>query len=122
MNKQEMLQKLSRAVRKYGEQSAASSKNVELQSKDVAYDSMEVDDINILHVREALIRVGKILEEDIEYKTHISTIPTGAMKAARALAVTVLDDHVLYIAAYAKEGLIKQNLAKHAIETIKQSI
>ena len=72
-------------------------------------------------MRETLIRVGKILEEDIENKTHISTIPTGAMKAARALAVTVLDDHVLHIAAYAKEGLIKQNLSKKAVETIKQS-
>ena len=30
-------------------------------AKNVAYDSLEVNDINILHVRETLIRVGKIL-------------------------------------------------------------
>ena len=55
---------------------------------------------------------------------YLSTVivPVGAMGASRALLVASLGKGSVDVAAFFKEGLIKQNGAKQAVESLKHQL
>lgn len=110
---------LARGLQKYGELAVAGNNVENLLKKYSKTESMRVTGITMEHLRRVIAARGNILEENSEAQFFIAVIPTGRMNATRALMATVLQDDVVQFAAYAKEGLIKQHLAKGAIDSIK---
>ena len=113
---------LARGLQKYGELAIAGNNLENLLKKHSKSESMSATGITMEHLRRAIAACGNILEENSEAQFFIAVIPTGRMNATRALVAAVLQNGVMHFAAYAREGLIKQHLAKGAIDSIKKQI
>ncbi len=118
MSKQTALELLKHGLKVYGEVEIAGENIDKLVEKHSVINEKVIQGISLRRLMEALIIAGDILEENLEQSYYITSIPTGLLKAARALVAVVLENDTLYFAAFAKEGLIKQNLAQAAIDTI----
>ncbi len=73
-------------------------------------------------IRDVLIEVGDILEEDLDSGCYIATVKAGVGSANTAIVVALVDGQVSFFGACAKEGLIKQSTAKKALEKIKKAV
>ena len=87
-----------------------------------AFEEIDVNNFNILKVRDAIMGLGTILEENLDKKYYITTIKIGSIGAYEAVAIAHLGQNKLSIAAYAKEGLLFQNNARKAVDKIKARI
>ena len=114
--------KLAYGLSKYGELATVTSSIPTLIKKHSTTESMKKSGVTFKHLREAIVVNGDILEENIDEQFYIAVIHTGFMKATSALVVAVLQGEEIHFAAYAKEGLIKQNLAHKAIAFIKDRL
>lgn len=72
-------------------------------------------------VRDVLIEVGDILEESFDSGTYLAAVKAGAGNANTALVVALVEGNKCFLAACAREGLIKQSTAKKTIEKIKKA-
>lgn len=113
---------LARGLQKYGELALAGTTVENLLKKHSKTESVQVTGITVEHLRRAIASCGNILEANVEEQFFVAVIPTGRMNATRALVAAVVQNDVLQFAAYAKEGLIKQNLAQKAIDSIKEKL
>ncbi|WP_187468913.1 hypothetical protein [Lancefieldella parvula] len=78
--------------------------------------------INALNaIRDVFSETGIILKEDLDKSIYIAAIKAGIFDANEAIVIALIDQHKCSIAAYAKEGLIKQSTSKRAIEKIKKA-
>lgn len=68
---------------------------------------------------EALYRTDFKSLDKLDDNTFIVTIPTGWLNVAFAIFILKLENNNLYIAGYAKEGIIKQNIYDKALNKIK---
>lgn len=68
---------------------------------------------------ESLYRTRFTLLEDLGSNTYVVVIPSGFLDMAYVTLVLKLEQDNLYIAGYAREGLIKQNLYEKALNKIK---
>lgn len=73
-----------------------------------------------LHVRDAIITLGTVLKEDLENHYYITSVKTGVFNNVLAYAIIQRkDDGTVDLVVYAKERMIKQNLAGKALEKVK---
>lgn len=76
-----------------------------------------------LHVRDAIVLLGTVLKEDLENHYYIISVKTGVFNNVLAYSIIQRkDDGTTDIVVYAKEGLIKQNLAGKALDKIKKAL
>ena len=122
MNRIDATDILARGLQKYGELAVAGSNIPILLKKHSITESVPAKSITMEHLREAIVVHGEILERNNNEQSFIAVVHTGHMNATRALVAVILHDDMLYFAAYAKEGLIKQHLAKRAISSIKERL
>ena len=116
---------LMSAVKKYG-----SAENIcsidELNKKwerCTAEGSGEIPDASDLRVRAVIIGLGKIVEEDLEKYTDITTIKVGkGIGVNEALMVTLRKGNTVYYAACAHEGFISQHIAEKAVALVAERI
>ena len=80
------------------------------------------DTASFQELKEAGLKSGDLLEADSKKGIITVIVPVGAMKASRALLVASLGKGSVDVAAFFKEGLIKQNGAKQAIESLKHQL
>lgn len=116
-----MMNLMEKYLEKYGEAEQICSSSV-LKGNWVAntsYDTVHVDKTDDLLLRDALVGQGRILEEDLDNHVYVDLIRVGKRDMSEALLVVKREDRVVHIAAYAKEGLIKQHLSKQAVEKAK---
>lgn len=88
-----------------------------LKKAEKAIETERIEDPNatLKKVRDAILGLGKILEENTKENYYLSTI---RVNATAAILVVRVSEGVVDIAAYAEEGIIKQHLAKKAIEMV----
>ena len=77
-------------------------------------ESVTIEGINQMWLREAIMKTGEILEEDENNGIITAVIPSGSMNASRALVVVRSVGNTVEFAAFFKEGFIRQNGAKQA--------
>lgn len=82
-------------------------------------DTIANSTLTFSQLRDALIRLGKILFEDTDNSVYVAAIRIGSFGANSAVVAIQQRGSKLNISAFAKEGLIKQNLAEKAITKIK---
>jgi len=122
MAKKDMQQILSEAMDKNAALVVATGNKEAMLKKWAIFDSVMIEGINQLRLREAMLKTGEILDEDEETGAITAVIPTGSMNASRALVVARIGEDGVEFASFFKEGLIKQHGAKHAIEKIQAQL
>ena len=73
-------------------------------------------------VSQLLNAIGNILQFDEENQVCTAVVGSGFANMNPALVVAMMEDQTLYLAAYAKEGLIKQHTAEKALKNIVDSL
>lgn len=68
-------------------------------------------------IRDSIIRIGKIIEENEDEKIYVCTIQSGIMKNEAVVALGMQKSDV-YLIAYAKEGLINQHTCERALQQL----
>jgi len=92
------------------------------KDKEVVEKSISVRKMTFANLRDCLIGLGTILEEDFELNSYIVSVPAGIADMNNAIIAIQLTKNELYICGYAPEGLIKQHTAKKAIEKIEKRV
>ena len=68
-----------------------------------------IRDMSFVKLRDSLIGMGQILEEDFEKQVYVIAIRSGTANMNTAVvAIQLMDDNTVSFLGYAKEGLIKQ--------------
>lgn len=81
-------------------------------------DTVPYDRIDKTKLRFHLMKIGRILEYDEGLNIFVAIIKSGLGNKNPAIVGLMLQDKMLYIVAYAKEGLIHQGTAQKAIQKI----
>ena len=115
-------QVLLQAMGQYGELVLAGSDEASLLKKGSVTESIKCGEISFQKLKEAGLKLGDLLEADSKKGIITVVVPVGAMRASRALLVASLGKGSVDVAAFFKEGLIKQNGAKQAIESLKHQL
>lgn len=74
--------------------------------------------ISLMQLRDGLLRIGHILEENIDEKIYVVSIKAGKLGVNNAVIVCKLSAKHLYLVGYAREGLLKQNTCIKAMKKI----
>lgn len=78
--------------------------------------------ITLIKLRDILIEIGTIIEEEIDNNTYVAYLPAGLKKKNTATVVFQLDNDDIKIASFAKEGLIKQHTSEGAINYFEEKL
>lgn len=78
--------------------------------------------LTFVQLRDSLLGLGRILEEDFENKIYVISIAAGVADRNAAVVAVRLSGDSLDFAGYAREGLIKQHTAEKAIEKVCTAI
>lgn len=89
-----------------------------IEDKKVITDNVRFDDINQMKLRDYLMEIGTILEIDEKSGIYVELVKCGIGNKNPAIVGMKLKNKMLYIASYAKEGLINQRTAEKAIQKI----
>ena len=85
-----------------------------------------VNGLTLLKLRDILIEMGTIIEEDLDNNIYAAYLPAGFMKKNLVITFFQLSESTLCLASYAKEGAIKQGTVEQAqtnfINKIKEYI
>ena len=76
--------------------------------------------LSFIEVRDVLIEIADILEEDYQQQIFIAIVKAGFANMNPAILGISVEESNLHIVSYAKEGLIKQNTAEKAVERVLQ--
>jgi len=99
------------------------SGDLEKEEKMIICENVPFEKPTDLHIRDAIMGLGTILKEDLEKHFYITSVKTGLLNNVLAYAIIKRNDNkTVDIAVYAREGIIKQNLAKKAMERIKTAL
>ena len=93
--------------------------DIEKARSEVLTEAIKLREENDLFIRDAITGMGTILVEDLENHYYITTVKIGAFGGIITQAIIQRFDSRADIAAYAREGLIKRNLAEKTIQKLK---
>lgn len=93
-----------------------------VKEKQVVEKEIKITNITFTNVRDKLIGMGKILEENFEDTYYIVNVPAGIANINSAIVFVKWNRESLALWAYAKEGLINQHTADGAIEKMIERI
>lgn len=95
------------------------SQYADIGEKDVCQQQINRDALTYLQLRDRLLTLGNILEEDIEQNIYVVAIQAGAFHGNTAIIAVQLSEQQLYMMGYAKEGLINQHTCEKAFHQIE---
>ena len=124
-NYEETLRKmLIEALQEYGEDYGyvITDKSVKKLMDAIAFEDFHVEDCTPKLLEEALMSLGKVLDQSDDESEYVAAIGAGVANMNAAFVAIVLAEDTIYIMAAAREGLIKQGTAKKSIERIKMAL
>lgn len=89
-----------------------------LGNGDLISSTVEIENPNILQLRDNLLRIGEIIEEDLSTGLYISSIKTGPSDFSRAYVASIIVGKRIYFVCSSKEGLIKQRHSQKAMRRL----
>lgn len=81
-----------------------------------------INEITFENVRDRLIGLGTILEENFDEFYYVLNVPSGFANKNAAVVLVLWENANLNIYAYSKEGIINQNTSAKAIEQVVKRI
>ena len=76
-------------------------------------------DFTFMKLRDGLLRIGHILKEDFENNVYVVSIQSGFFGSNNAIVICKLCSGTLNMFAFAREGLIKQDTCRKALDKIE---
>ena len=74
--------------------------------------------ISIQQMRDHLYMLGNIIYEDLDRQVYVAKVRAGYGDMNSAMVAMQLQGEKLFVAGYAKEGIIKQNICKQALQKL----
>ncbi|WP_340852249.1 hypothetical protein [Ligilactobacillus salivarius] len=108
MNKEEVLTKINEYI--------------SVKDEQIIEQVICTENFTFTNLRDSLIGLGKIVEENFESNYYIVSIPAGIAERNTAILLILWQKRKVSIFAYAKEGLINQHTADIAIDKVIESI
>lgn len=108
MNKRLLMKKLKRFA--------------DVEEKKVFTKSIRVKDMSFMNLRDSLLGMGKILEEDFDNNTYVINIPEGLGGLNSAMFVVQLNDNSVDCLGYSREGIFNQHTAEKAAAKIEKRL
>lgn len=108
MNKRVLLGKLKRFA--------------QVEEKKLYNKSIPVKDMTFTNLRDSLLGLGKILDEDFDRNIYVINVPAGLGNMNAAMVATQLNGRFVDCLAYSKEGIINQHTAEKAVAKIKKRL
>lgn len=93
-----------------------------VKEKQVVEKEIKITNITFTNVRDRLIGMGQILEENFEDTYYVVNVPAGVADKNSAIVLVKWDKESLKLWAYAKEGLISQCTAELAMKKVIDKI
>lgn len=121
MTKKEINATLLKAIEEYGVVKGNKPKASKVLQMTV-YTSVPVGEKNILHIRDAFILLGDVVEENLDENRYVGCIKAGIGNANPAILIAALEKDKIYIAAYATEGIINQHTARKAVKKLVKKL
>ena len=73
--------------------------------------SITSNSVSSVALRDILLEIGDVLDEDLENSAYIATVKTGLFNIASSVVGAMVCDKTVYIVCIAHEGLLQQNLS-----------
>ena len=109
-------------VEKIGENGFAAKKAAEKLKKEFYSVEFTVEKLELKNIKKSLIKIGKIIEENIDDCYYVAVVGAGVFNMNPAIVIVKLLDKKVKIIAYAKEGLIKQDTTKKAVDRVVKEL
>lgn len=93
---------------------------VPIKEKGTVEKKVHAGEMTFLNLRDRILGLGKILEEDFDKQIYVIAVMAGAANMNTAFVGVQLKKKELFLAGYAKEGLIKQNTAEKAVGKLEE--
>ena len=90
--------------------------------KEVMTECVALPNVNDLTIRDAIIGMGTILEEDLENHYYITSVRAGTFGNVLTYAFLQRNDSSVEIIVFAHEGLVKQHLGEKTLRKLKTSL
>lgn len=81
-----------------------------------------VESMSFANLRDCLIGLGTILDEDFDIETYVINVSAGMANKNCAVVVAQLKENELLLLSYAKEGIISQHTAEKAIDKVLKRV
>ena len=72
--------------------------------------------LSILQIRDRLYMLGNIIYEDLDRQVYVAKVRAGYGNMNSAVVAMQLQGEKLFVAGYAKEGVIRQNICEQAFQ------
>ena len=82
----------------------------------VEYRTTTVGEVSLSQIRDRLLDIGDILEEDLDLGIYVASIPAGIADAERATVAVTLDEGEIQIMASVKQGPFDSQIIKEALD------
>lgn len=90
------------------------------KESDIYTAEQKIETISFIQLRDRLIGIGKILDEDFEKQIYTLNVMSGVANKNIATVAVKLCGGKIEFAGYAKEGLIKQHTAERAVKAVQK--
>jgi len=117
MKKEQMDQLIVKAVKKF--EPGVTEKLLKNVPKQSEFEELEIKDVSFLVIRDNLMTLGKILDENEKKKTFTVCVNAGVANSNPCILVVLVGKDIVSIGAFAREGLINQHTARKAVKKIK---
>lgn len=74
--------------------------------------------LSILQIRDRLYMLGNIIYEDLDRQVYVAKVRAGYGNMNSAVVAMQLQGEKLFVAGYAKEGVIRQNICEQAFQKL----
>ena len=94
-------------------------KHIDLRCKVVVENKLDVCDMSFINLRDCIIGVGTILDEDYDLNSYVIKVSAGVANRNTAIIAIQLVEDTLWMLGYAQEGIINQHTAEKAMDKKK---
>lgn len=95
---------------------------IPIKEKQVVEKNIDASGLTFVNLRDRLIGLGKILEENFANDYYLVNVPAGVANKNAAVVLILWSKENLSMFAYAKEGLINQHTADKAIGRVIEKL
>ena len=82
----------------------------------IEYRTATVGEASLSQIRDRLLDIGDILEEDLDFGIYVASVPAGIADAERATVAVTLDEGEIQIMASAKQGPFDSQIVNEALD------
>ena len=94
----------------------------QISPKNIERYDFTVHNLSALKLRDILIRIGHICQENIDKHEYVATMGGGFLKLNVVFLALMIDEGKLHVSISAKEGLFSQHTCKGAIDELKREL